>query len=119
MGFGETIFLFLLALVIFGPKKLPEIARQLGRALNEVKKASNEFKAQIEQEVQNLEREEARKSLPPASPPEGVVVSRNQLSEAAESAPSESTKEASPQDSSMSPPSSDSTSVVAAQESHG
>jgi len=80
MGFGETIFLFLLALVIFGPKKLPEIARQAGRLLNEVKRASNEFKAQIEQEVNNLERqearEEARKTLPPVAAPEGAVVNR-------------------------------------------
>ncbi len=76
MSFAETIFLFLLALVIFGPKKLPEIARQVGRVLNEVKRASNEFKAQIEQEVNNLEREDARKTLPPATAPEGAVVNR-------------------------------------------
>jgi len=76
MGFGETIFLFLLALVIFGPKKLPEIARQVGKMLNEVKRASNEFKAQIEQEVTNLERDEARKRLPAAAAPEGAIVSR-------------------------------------------
>ncbi len=90
MSFGETIFLFLLALVIFGPKKLPEIARQAGRLLNEVKRASNEFKAQIEQEVNNLEREDARKALPPATPPEGVVVSRlNGASAASDSLTSE------------------------------
>ena len=77
MGFGETIFLFMLALVIFGPKKLPEIARQVGRMLNEVKRASNEFKSQIEQEVNNLEREESRKILPPSAPPEGAVASRS------------------------------------------
>ena len=47
MSMGETIFLFILALVIFGPKKLPEIARQVGKYLNEFKRASNEFKAQI------------------------------------------------------------------------
>jgi len=77
MGFGETIFLFMLALVIFGPKKLPEIARQVGRMLNEVKRASNEFKSQIEQEVNNLEREESRKVIPPSAPPEGAVASRS------------------------------------------
>src|SRR6516165_3270662 len=55
MGFSETIFLFFLALLIFGPKKLPEIARQVGKALNEFKRASNEFKAQIEQEIDHLE----------------------------------------------------------------
>jgi sec-independent protein translocase protein TatB len=55
MSFGETIFLFLLALIIFGPKKLPQIARQVGKALNEFRRASNEFKAQIEAEISQLE----------------------------------------------------------------
>lgn len=74
MSFSETIFLFLLALVIFGPKKLPEIARQVGKALNEFRRASNEFKAQIEQEISNLEVEEKKKAaLPPASTPEGTA----------------------------------------------
>jgi sec-independent protein translocase protein TatB len=84
MNFSETIFLFLLALLVFGPKKLPEIARQVGKALNEFKRASNEFKAQIESEINQLEiqertkkheaeREELQKALPPAEPPAGVV----------------------------------------------
>jgi Tat protein translocase TatB subunit len=73
MGFSETIFLFLLALVIFGPKKLPEIARQIGKALNEFRRASNEFKSQIESEISQLEVEEHRKILPPSDPPKGAV----------------------------------------------
>src|ERR1700730_18369493 len=73
MGFSETIFLFLLALVIFGPKKLPEIARQIGKALNEFRRASNEFKSQIESEISQLEVEEHRKILPPRRPPKGAV----------------------------------------------
>src|SRR5271170_6635807 len=76
MGFSETIFLFFLALVIFGPKKLPEIARQVGRALNEFRRASNEFKAQIEQEISHLEDETSHKILPPSEPPQGAVPSR-------------------------------------------
>jgi TatA/E family protein of Tat protein translocase len=55
MSFGETIFLFLLALVVFGPKKLPEIARFVGKYLNEFKRASNEFRSQIEQEISHLD----------------------------------------------------------------
>ena len=43
LGFPEMLFIFLLALIIFGPKKLPEIGRQIGRALNELRRASNEF----------------------------------------------------------------------------
>jgi sec-independent protein translocase protein TatB len=73
MSFSETVFLFFLALIIFGPKKLPEIARQVGKALNEFKRASNEFKAQIEQEISNLEVENRQTILPPSPTPEGVT----------------------------------------------
>jgi TatA/E family protein of Tat protein translocase len=73
LGLPEMIFIFLLALIIFGPKKMPEIGRQIGRALNEFKRASNEFKAQIESEINNLETESNRREiLPPVRPPEGV-----------------------------------------------
>lgn len=71
MSFSETIFLFFLALIIFGPKKLPEIARQVGKYMNEFRRASNEFKAQIEQEISNLEVEKRQTILPPSPPPEG------------------------------------------------
>jgi sec-independent protein translocase protein TatB len=71
MSFSETIFLFFLALIIFGPKKLPEIARQVGKYMNDFKRASNEFKAQIEQEISNLEVENRQTILPPSPPPEG------------------------------------------------
>jgi sec-independent protein translocase protein TatB len=73
MGFSETIFLFFLALLIFGPKKLPEIARQVGKALNEFKRASNEFKAQLASEISQLEMENQRQILPPAEPPAGSI----------------------------------------------
>jgi sec-independent protein translocase protein TatB len=73
MSFSETIFLFFLALIIFGPKKLPEIARTVGKALNEFKRASNEFKAQIEQEISHLEVENKQTILPPSQPPEGAT----------------------------------------------
>jgi TatA/E family protein of Tat protein translocase len=76
LGFSEMTFLFILALLIFGPKKLPEIGRQIGKALNEFKRASNEFKAQIETEIANLERETtAPQVLPPAQPPAGAIAS--------------------------------------------
>ena len=74
MSFSETIFLFFLALVIFGPKKLPEIARQVGKYLNEFKRASNEFKSQIEQEIAQIEVENKRQTiLPPTTPVEGTT----------------------------------------------
>lgn len=81
LGFTEMAFIFFLALIIFGPKKLPEIGRQLGKALNEFKRASNEFKAQIEAEINNLEtetrNERSAQILPPAEPPQGMVEGRN------------------------------------------
>jgi sec-independent protein translocase protein TatB len=73
MGFSETIFLFFLALLIFGPKKLPEIARQVGKVLNELKRASNEFKSQIESEISHLELEEQRRALPVSEKPKNTV----------------------------------------------
>jgi sec-independent protein translocase protein TatB len=73
MGFSETIFLFFLALLIFGPKKLPEIARQVGKVLNDLRRASNEFKAQIESEISHLEREQQQRALPPSEEPKGAV----------------------------------------------
>ncbi len=74
LGLSEMIFIFLLALLIFGPKKMPEIGRQIGRALAEFRRASNEFKAQIETEIQNLETEAGKPEiLPPAKAVEGAI----------------------------------------------
>lgn len=73
MSFSETIFLFFLALIIFGPKKLPEIARQVGKWMNEFRRASNEFKSQIEQEIAHLEVENKQTILPPSPPVEGTA----------------------------------------------
>jgi len=73
MSFSETIFLFFLALIIFGPKKLPEIARQVGKFMNEFRRASNEFKSQIEQEIAHLEVENRPTILPPSQPLEGTA----------------------------------------------
>ena len=58
LGMSEMIFIFLLALLIFGPRKLPEIAREVGKFMAEFKRAGNEFRSQIETEIQNLELEE-------------------------------------------------------------
>jgi sec-independent protein translocase protein TatB len=72
MSFSDTIFLFFLALILFGPKKLPEMARQAGKLLAELRRASNEFRSQIETEISHLE---VQKSLPPNPPPQGTVSS--------------------------------------------
>lgn len=55
MSLPDTIFIFALALIIFGPKKLPEIGRQVGRLVGEFRRASNEFKYQIEEELRQVE----------------------------------------------------------------
>jgi len=68
LGMPEMIFIFLLALVIFGPRKLPELGRQLGKALAEFKKASNEFKNQLEVEMMNIELEERARQAPSPVP---------------------------------------------------
>jgi len=77
MSFSETIFLFFLALIIFGPKKLPEIARQVGKYMNDFRRASNEFKAQIEQEIAHLEVEDRKQTILPPSPPVDGATSRS------------------------------------------
>src|SRR5579885_399866 len=63
MHFGDSIFIFLLALVLFGPKKLPEIGRTIGKLLAEFRRDSNELKLQIQDELRNMEEEERRKKL--------------------------------------------------------
>src|SRR5579862_9904204 len=57
LGSSEMIFIFLLALVLFGPKKLPEIGRTIGRAITEFRRASNELKSTFDREVRALEQE--------------------------------------------------------------
>jgi Tat protein translocase TatB subunit len=52
LGFpSEIILIFIVALIVFGPKRLPDIAKSLGRAMNEFKRSMNEFKRQIETEI--------------------------------------------------------------------
>jgi sec-independent protein translocase protein TatB len=92
MSFSETIFLFLLALIIFGPKKLPEIARQAGRLLAELRRASNEFKSQIETEIAHLEVEKSDllsnpAVLPPGAAPLGTIASASLNPASGESIP--------------------------------
>src|SRR6202035_2553955 len=75
MSFSDTVFIFFLALIVFGPKKLPEMARQAGRLLAELRRASNEFRSQIETEIAHLEVQNKQTVLPPTPPPQGTVAS--------------------------------------------
>ncbi|MCC6133514.1 MAG: twin-arginine translocase TatA/TatE family subunit [Acidobacteria bacterium] len=58
LGMPELIFILVLALLIFGPKKLPEIGRQIGRGLGEFKRTSNDLKRTIEEELDKVSAEE-------------------------------------------------------------
>ena len=89
MSFSDTIFLFLLALVLFGPKKLPEMARQAGKLLAELRRASNECRSQIETEIAHSEVEKRQTILPPTQAPPGAVASLS-LNPAANNPPSTS-----------------------------
>lgn len=62
-SFSDSIFLFVLALLLFGPKKLPVLARELGKWIGEFRRASNEFKMQMEEELRLSEQEERQKQI--------------------------------------------------------
>ena len=79
---GEMIFIFFLALILFGPKKMPEIGRQVARFLNEFRRASNEFRSQIESEISSLDTSAnasgkyGQQILPPMQAPLGSLATR-------------------------------------------
>ncbi len=58
LGWQETVFIFLLALLLFGPKKLPELGKTIGKAITEFRRASSELKATFDRELSSLERED-------------------------------------------------------------
>ncbi|MGA3081625.1 MAG: twin-arginine translocase TatA/TatE family subunit [Terracidiphilus sp.] len=60
LGFENSLILMVLALVVFGPRRLPEIGRQIGKLMYEVRKASNDFKFQMEEELRKSEDAERR-----------------------------------------------------------
>jgi sec-independent protein translocase protein TatB len=79
LGAGEIFVIVLILIVVFGPKQIPEIARNLGKTINEMKRASSDFKNEINKEVQRIEREEryqeflklkSEPELPENTPPE-------------------------------------------------
>lgn len=74
LGFQEMILIFIIALIIFGPKRLPDIGRTIGKALGEFKKATDDFKSTIEREV----RVEELKQLAATQVPVAETVSRSE-----------------------------------------
>jgi len=70
IGMPELIIIFVIALIIFGPRKLPELGRSLGKSINEFKRASNELKNTLDEEIRIEEQRSAEKQRPaePARP---------------------------------------------------
>jgi len=64
VGLPEVTVILILALLIFGPKKLPELGKQLGKTLKSLKKASNEFQNEIDQVMNEEDKEEDKDESP-------------------------------------------------------
>ncbi|WP_213806051.1 twin-arginine translocase TatA/TatE family subunit [Granulicella sp. dw_53] len=78
-SFGDSAFIFILALLLFGPKRLPELARQLGKLMAEFRRASNEFRMQMDEELRLADQAEQQRKIAaieaaaPIAPPIGEV----------------------------------------------
>jgi sec-independent protein translocase protein TatA len=68
LGMPELIVIFVIALIVFGPRKLPELGRSLGRGIAEFKKATNELHSTLEQEIRLEEQRTAVDATKPATP---------------------------------------------------
>lgn len=62
-GFEDSAFLIVLALLLFGPKKLPQLARQAGKLMSDFRRASNEFRTQMEEELRISEQADRQKKV--------------------------------------------------------
>ena len=69
IGMPEMLVIFVIALIIFGPRKLPELGKSLGKSIAEFKRASNDLKNTLEEEIRTEELQDARKSaeIPPTA----------------------------------------------------
>ena len=77
LGMPELIVIFVIALIIFGPRKLPELGRSLGKSIAEFKRASNELKSTLEEEIrleeQKQKLEEQKQESAKAAAPGPVI----------------------------------------------
>ena len=78
IGLGEILLILVIALIIWGPKRLPEIARTLGKTLHSLRKATNDFTSQVTREI-DIEETERKKKEPITPPREDSKKERNTL----------------------------------------
>jgi TatA/E family protein of Tat protein translocase len=70
IGMPELLIILTIALIIFGPRKLPELGRSLGRSLGEFKRASNELRNTLDEEIRIEEQRSAERAAEPTRPVE-------------------------------------------------
>ena len=73
IGMPEMLVILVIALIIFGPRKLPELGKSLGKSLAEFKRASNELKSTLEEEIRVEEQQNARRATAPPLPPSATT----------------------------------------------
>jgi sec-independent protein translocase protein TatB len=92
IGMGDSILLMVIALVVLGPRRLPQVGRQIGKLMYEFRKASNDFKFQMEEELRNAEeadrrkREEAERQRTLAEAQQAVAQAQSAAAQALDSA---------------------------------
>ena len=84
IGMPELIIIFVIALIVIGPNKLPDLARSLGKGLAEFKKASEDFQRSIHEESR---KEEARKEEDKAAATQAATVTEKAYEQASNAAP--------------------------------
>lgn len=78
IGMPELIIILVIALIIFGPRKLPELGRSLGKSIGEFKKASNELRSTLEEEIRVEEQRERQTQTASATPPSATPPPANE-----------------------------------------
>jgi sec-independent protein translocase protein TatA len=76
IGFPELVIIFVVALIVFGPRKLPELGRSLGKGLAEFKRASNELQRTLDEEIRN---EEQQKPATPAPQTPAITAASQEI----------------------------------------
>ena len=85
IGMPELVIIFVIALIIFGPRKLPELGKSLGRSINEFKRASNELKSTLEDEIRVEEQRTASRPAPAPTPTPTAAVPDSTVAREADS----------------------------------